>query len=1096
MSTAGSSRTAYRRLTVAMATVVVAATGTAPAPAAAAASDRSIRVAPAVAERDPVKVVRGNDRLGQRDRELLATATRTGARRVTMLVATQRDRTEEVAAAIRAQGGTVVTQNDQVGYLRASVPTGRAERVAGAARVLAVDLDERIRRPDLSVATVARARGAETVARTRGAATAAATGPGPATPLDNPYLPIRDTGSAAFRAAHPTWDGRGVTIGILDSGVDLDHPALRTTSTGERKVVDWITATDPVFDGDGSWLAMTTTVAGPTFTVPGVGGGWSAPAGAYQFARFSESVTTPSEPAGDVNRDGDTTDRFGVLYDPVSNDVWVDADQDQAFESAERMRPYEEAAQVRHFGSATDPTDRMPFVIEYREDVDATAVGLPSRTDFVNIGIVEDAHGTHVAGIAAGNDLFGGAVDGQAPGAQLVSARACSWGGVCTSAALTDGMIDLVSNRGVDVVNMSIASLPALNDANNARARLYDALVDEYGVQIVVSAGNDGPGLNTVSDLSASTGVISVGSSISKATWLANYGATVSRDLGLHSYSSRGPGEDGGFKPNVVAPGSAISTVPQWQKQPDIAGYPLPLGYAMFNGTSMASPQVAGAAALLLSAGTATGTPVSPRQLRESIYTAADFTAGLEAVSQGNGLVDVPGAWALLATRPATPTFSTRAPVCTPISDLLAVPDQGAGLYNRCDPAAGGLAVGQRRVHDIVVARTSGGRWLTHRVRIVGNDGTFSAPGTAIVGSVERPIRVTAAPTTPGLHSAILEIDDPATPLVDHRVMLAVVAAESVPGPRYTRTWTGSVERSLYQRHFVTVPRGADVLQVGLSGVASGQHVRWIAVDPYGLPVDPTASSLCFTGSPSDCSATSRDYTDPTPGVWELHVEARHTSSALSNGYALSAALQGTTLTPATQNVTTAVGTAKAITPIRVRSDLGSVSVTPRDAALGSSRTARPSVADGAATEFTVTVPSNSARLEVAIGNPADLSADLDLSVYQGTTVMAQDADGDSEESVSIEYPRSGTYRVVVEGFAVPAGTTAFDYLDVFIGSSLGTIDVPNSALAIPAGASATVSGTVTPRVSAGPGRSLVGTVRLVASTGAVLGTATVNVNP
>ncbi|MGL4742945.1 MAG: S8 family serine peptidase, partial [Dermatophilaceae bacterium] len=712
-----------------------------------------------------------------------------------------------------------------------------------------------------------------------------------------------------------------------------------------------------------------------------------------------------------------------------------------------------------------------------------------------NIGLVEDAHGSHVAGIAAGNDLFGGSMDGQAPGATLVSSRACTWGGNCTAAALTDGMVDLVTNRDVDVVNMSISGLPALNDGNNARARLYDALIEEFGVQIVVAAGNDGPGLNTVGDPSVATDVVAVGASVSKATWLSNYGTTVSPHLSLHGFSSRGPAEDGGFKPNVVAPGSAISTVPQWRKQPDIAaGYSLPLGYAMFNGTSMAAPQAAGSAALLLSAATATATPVSPRQLRESMYTAADVIAGVEAASQGNGVVDVPGAWALLAARPATPTFATRAPVCTPISDLLAVPNQGSGLFNRCEPGAGGIAVGELRVYDVKVARTSGGRWLTHRVSIVGNDGTFSAPRTAVVGSVERSIRVTAAPTTPGLHSAVLHIDDPATPLIDHRVMLAVVAAESLPGPTYSRTWTGSTERTLHRRHFVTVPPGADLLQVGLSGIATGHQVRWIAVDPYGVPVDTTATTQCYTGLASSCPATARAYTDPIPGVWEVFVEASRTSSALTSGYTLTASLRGATVTPATQNVTTAVGTARAIAPIRVRNDFGPVTVTPQDATLGSSRIARPAVADGATTEFTVAVPTGSSRLEVAIGNPADRGADLDLAVYQGSTLVGQDADGDAEEAVLLDRP-SGTYRVVVEGYDVPAGTTAFDYLDVFTASSLGSIDVRNTALAIPTAGTVTVSGTVTPRASAASGRTLVGTVPLVASTGAVLGTATVNVN-
>ena len=54
-------------------------------------------------------------------------------------------------------------------------------------------------------------------------------------------------------------------------------------------------------------------------------------------------------------------------------------------------------------------------------------------------------------------------------------------------------MVDLVANRRVDVVNMSIGGLPALNDGNNARSALYDRLIDEYGVQLFISAGNSGP---------------------------------------------------------------------------------------------------------------------------------------------------------------------------------------------------------------------------------------------------------------------------------------------------------------------------------------------------------------------------------------------------------------------------------------------------------------------------------------------------------------------------------------------------------------------------------------------------------------------------
>ena len=76
---------------------------------------------------------------------------------------------------------------------------------------------------------------------------------------------------------------------------------------------------------------------------------------------------------------------------------------------------------------------------------------------------------------------------------------------------------------------MSIGGLPALNDGNNARAELYNRLIRDYGVQIFLSAGNTGPGLNTIGDPAVASDAVASASSISKETWLANYGS-VTRD--------------------------------------------------------------------------------------------------------------------------------------------------------------------------------------------------------------------------------------------------------------------------------------------------------------------------------------------------------------------------------------------------------------------------------------------------------------------------------------------------------------------------------------------------------------------------------------
>jgi subtilisin family serine protease len=627
----------------------------------------------------------------------------------------------------------VTNKVNQVDYVTVQIPTANVRQAAKLPGIAAVDLNETIPLPDPQPDTFLFPGHHNGVPF--------GTPPGADTAADNPFLPTGQTGAVLFKKLHPTWDGRGVTIGILDSGVDLDNPWLQSTSTGERKIVDWFTATHPLTEGDGSWRAMLTQVtATPTFTAASAT--WTAPApGNYRFNRFNEAITAADELGGDVNRDGDSTDLFGVLYNMDTHDIWVDTDQDRNFGNNALMRPYKEHFDIGHFGTdnpATEVRDQMPFVVEFREDVDLTPAGLPGQVaDFVNIGIIEAQHGTHVAGITAANDILGNPdFDGAAPGAKIVSGRACSWGGGCTAVALTDGMTDLVVNRGVDVVNMSIGGLPALNDGNNARAQLYNTLIRNYGVQLFISAGNSGPGDNTIGDPSVATDVVSVGADITKETWLSNYGSEVVREDAMFNFSSRGPREDGGFKPNITAPGSAISTTPLWQPGGPVpeAGYALPPGLSMLNGTSMASPEATGATALLLSAGKALGKTFTPAQLRRAIYTSADFKSGITAEAQGNGQYDVNGALVQLLLGVQTRDYTVDAPVCTAISQFLAVPGHGTGVYNRCPANAGGHAAGQQKTYPVKVTRTSGPSYaVVHRLNWVGNDGTFSAPSFVLL---------------------------------------------------------------------------------------------------------------------------------------------------------------------------------------------------------------------------------------------------------------------------------------------------------------------------------------------------------------------------
>ncbi|MFJ9894931.1 S8 family serine peptidase [Streptomyces sp. NPDC091280] len=1040
-------------------------------------------------------------KLGSDDADLLAAAKADGDKNVTMMIATAPGRTEQVADQLDAvKGGSVGLTYDKLGYVRATVPTSRADAAISAAAKLssvqAIDLRQEIALDDPTPS-------ADTA---KGAAKATKTvtypAPGRSTPAENPYNPSFETGAVDFVKKNPKADGRGITIGILDSGVDLGHPALQKTTTGERKIVDWVTATDPITDGDQTWRPMVTAVSGPTFTYGG--STWTAPAGSYEISTFKESYTTGGDAAGDANRDGDTTDSWGVLYDPAAGTVTVDLNNNHDFGDDTPMKPYKDGYQIGYFGTdnpATDVVERQPFVVQIRKDVPMDPYGgswVGKTADFVNIGVIESEHGTHVAGITAANGLFGGKMNGAAPGAKIVSSRACTWTGGCTNVALMEGMIDLVANHGVDIVNMSIGGLPALNDGNNARAALYTRLIDTYGVQLVISAGNSGPGANTIGDPGLADKVISVGAAISKETWAANYGSQVEKKYQLLPFSSRGPREDGGFTPTLVAPGAAINTTQTWLPGSPVAeaGYQLPAGYSMLQGTSMASPQAAGASALLLSAAKQRHIALTPATLRTALTSTAHHIKGVQAYEEGAGRIDIVDAWQSIRAGATAHEYTVKAPVDTAIDYALKTPGFGTGLYDR----EGGLKAGAKKTYDVVITRTTGSsKAVRHDLSIANNaDGTFRIVGSDEVKlPLNQPVtvKVQAAPRSSGIKSAILEVDDPRTEGVDQQILTTVVVSTPVD---YTFSRSSSVQRNSTQSYFVTVPAGAKALEVAISGLKDKSQTRFIAIHPYGVPVDNTGTPYCYNNylDGNGCKPDARSYSDPQAGVWEIEVEARRTSPLLDNPYKLDATVLGAAFTPETVTVPEAKVGVPATASWKVTNNYAALNGTLKGGPLGSSLTARPTITEGVTQATTVDVPAGATSLDVSIGNVSDTAADLDLTVKNAAgTVVGQSADGDSEEAVSIANPAAGTYTVEVAGYSVPSGSTAYDYLDVFYSAALGTVTVDDSTpVKLATGASATFSGSVTALAAAPAGREFFGRVQLVNARGTVAGLGSVKI--
>ena len=201
-------------------------------------------------------------------------------------------------------------------------------------------------------------------------------------------------------------------------------------------------------------------------------------------------------------------------------------------------------------------------------------------------------HGSHVAGIAAGSG--GGQTDpvtglryvGAAPGAYLINILGCCDGDIEDVMQGAQWAIDNKEKYGIDIVTSSLGEqqfeLHVDNDGNSAWSRQMDMVV-EAGIITTLSAGNEFGGAT----LAGCNTIDSPGDAQLPVTV-----ASLDKDLGLAIYSSRGYTSDLRVKPDVATIGSDIMA-------PDAATQD---GYTSKSGTSMATPLMAGIAALMVQA--------------------------------------------------------------------------------------------------------------------------------------------------------------------------------------------------------------------------------------------------------------------------------------------------------------------------------------------------------------------------------------------------------------------------------------------------------------------------------------------------------------
>lgn len=225
--------------------------------------------------------------------------------------------------------------------------------------------------------------------------------------------------------------------------------------------------------------------------------------------------------------------------------------------------------------------------------------------DFVNekeFPYDDNGHGTHVAGIAAGNGYMSeGKYKGMAPKANILGVKVMDKNGSGTTSDIVAGMQWAWENRNrynIRIVSLSIGSDPDLKAAEDPLVKGVEALWDG-GIVVVTAAGNSGPGKRTINSPGISQKIITVGATDTRST-------IDRKDDIIAKFSSRGPTGENILKPDIVAPGVNITSL-----NSDIDFIPekstkryrfkkMTEPYKEMSGTSMATPIVSGAIALLL----------------------------------------------------------------------------------------------------------------------------------------------------------------------------------------------------------------------------------------------------------------------------------------------------------------------------------------------------------------------------------------------------------------------------------------------------------------------------------------------------------------